>query len=234
MGATNTSRLVDLAGLEEGAGQMRPALEQQRLDVARAQLGRAPGPRARPRSGRSPSAPPRPAARSLSSGRVRRRARADHQHRRHVAAGALHQLGSRAAGGPRSRRPRAAAGRPPRRRARRAVSSGSSARPVPRPTATASHSERQRCARARLASPEIQCESPVRVATLPSSVMATLSTTCGQPVRACLRNGWLIRRAARATSPLTVVHLDALVAQHAQAAAADLRRWDRRRPPPRA
>ena len=86
----------------------------------------------------------------------------------------------------------------------RAVSSGSSASAVPRPTATASQSTRQRCTRARLASPEIQCESPVRVATLPSSVMASLSTTWGQPVRACFRNGWLIRRAARATSPSTV------------------------------
>ena len=73
------------------------------------------------------------------------------------------------------------------------------------PTATASDSARQRCARARLASPEIHWESPVRVATLPSSVIADLKTTSGRPVRACLRKGWLSRRAASAISPSTKV-----------------------------
>jgi hypothetical protein len=71
------------------------------------------------------------------------------------------------------------------------------------PTATASDSARQRWARARLASPEIHCESPVRVATLPSSVIADLRTTSGRPVRACLRKGWLSMRAAAAMSPST-------------------------------
>ena len=85
----------------------------------------------------------------------------------------------------------------------RDVSSGSSARAVPMPTATASHSARQRCARARLDSPEIHCESPLAVATLPSSDMADLNTTSGRPVRACLRNGWLSRRALWPTSPST-------------------------------
>ena len=33
--------------------------------------------------------------------------------------------------------------------------------------------------------------------------MADLKTTSGRPVRACFRNGWLSRRAASATSPLT-------------------------------
>ena len=39
------------------------------------------------------------------------------------------------------------------------------------------------------------------VATLPSSVIADLNSTQGRPVRACLRNGWLSRRARSARSP---------------------------------
>ena len=85
----------------------------------------------------------------------------------------------------------------------RAVRRGSSISAVPIPTATASDSARQRCARARLASPEIHCESPVRVATLPSSVIADLKTTSGRPVRACFRNGWFSMRAASAMWPST-------------------------------
>ena len=50
-------------------------------------------------------------------------------------------------------------------------------------------------------SPEIHFESPVCVATLPSSVIADLKSTCGRPVRACLRKGWLSRRARAASSP---------------------------------
>ena len=42
------------------------------------------------------------------------------------------------------------------------------------------------------------------VATLPSSVMAVFMTTSGRPVRACLRNGWLMSRAAAARSPFTI------------------------------
>ena len=45
------------------------------------------------------------------------------------------------------------------------------------PTATASHSARQWWASRREASPEIHFESPVRVATLPSSVIADLKST---------------------------------------------------------
>ena len=85
----------------------------------------------------------------------------------------------------------------------RAVRRGSSISAVPIPTATASDSARQRCARARLASPEIHCESPVRVATLPSSVMADLKITSGRPVRACLRKGWFSMRAASPMWPST-------------------------------
>jgi hypothetical protein len=44
-------------------------------------------------------------------------------------------------------------------------------------------------------------ESPVRVATLPSSVIADLNRTHGRPVRACLRNGWLSSRARDRSSP---------------------------------
>ena len=41
----------------------------------------------------------------------------------------------------------------------------------------------------------------MRVATLPSSVIADLKSTNGRPVRACLRNGWLSSRARVASSP---------------------------------
>ena len=85
------------------------------------------------------------------------------------------RAGSPAAGGPRSRtRSGAAGGGRPRSRA---VSSGSSASAVPIPTATASHSARQWWASRRESSPEIHFESPVRVATLPSSVIADLKST---------------------------------------------------------
>ena len=60
---------------------------------------------------------------------------------------------------------------------------------------------RQWCASSRLASPLIHCESPVRVATLPSSVIADLNSTHGRPTRACLRNAWLSSRALAASSP---------------------------------
>src|SRR3954447_9696163 len=83
----------------------------------------------------------------------------------------------------------------------RAVSCGSSASAVPMPTTTASTEARQRWASSRLASEEIHLESPVRVATLPSSVIADLNRTHGRPVRACLRKAWLARRARAASSP---------------------------------
>ena len=115
----------------------------------------------------------------------------------------------------------------------RAVSCGSSASAVPIPTATASHSARQWCDSRRESSPEIHFESPVRVATLPSSVIADLNSTHGRPVRACLRNGWLSSRARAASSPSANVDLDALVAQDPRAAAGGLLRrvvgGDRRR-----
>ncbi len=119
---------------------------------------------------------------------------------------------SSAAAAPWNRTPRAAADstrrlrRPPSPVERspgrsRAVSRGSSASAVPMPIATASDSARQRCTRRRLALPEIQRESPVSVATLPSSDIAALNSTSGRPVRECLRNGWLRRRARCASSP---------------------------------
>ena len=105
----------------------------------------------------------------------------------------------------------------------RAVSCGSSASAVPIPTATASHSARQRWARvaARLA------RDPLRVAGLASrpcrrGVIADLNSTHGRPVRACLRKGWLSRRARAASSPSATIDLDALVAQDPQAAAGGL------------
>src|SRR5947208_2945876 len=63
----------------------------------------------------------------------------------------------------------------------RAVSCGSSVSAVPMPTTTASTAARQRWARSRLSSLEIHFESPVEVATLPSSVSADLKSTHGRP-----------------------------------------------------
>ena len=68
------------------------------------------------------------------------------------------------------------------------------------PTTTASTDARQRWASSRLSSPLIHCESPVRVATLPSSVIADLNSTHGRPTRACLRKAWLSSRARAASS----------------------------------
>ena len=90
------------------------------------------------------------------------------------------------------------------------------------PTTTASTEARQRWASSRLSSPLIHLESPVRVATLPSSVIADLNSTHGRPTRACLRNAWLSSRALVGELAVGEHHLDALVAQDAQAAAGGL------------
>ena len=95
----------------------------------------------------------------------------------------------------------------------RAVSCGSSASAVPIPTATASTSARQWCESRRLSSPLIHLLSPVRVATLPSSVIADLNRIHGRPVRACLRNGWLSRLARSGEVVVGEDDLDPLVAE---------------------
>src|SRR5205085_102815 len=77
----------------------------------------------------------------------------------------------------------------------RAVNSGSSATSVPRPTTTASTRPRSSCTFARDSSELIHFESPVRVAILPSSVMAHLRWTHGRPVRRSFRYGALSRLA---------------------------------------
>ncbi len=69
------------------------------------------------------------------------------------------------------------------------------------PAAIASDSARHWWTRARLCSPEIQGESPGAAEVRPSSDIASFSVTSGNPVRACLRNGWLSSRAAVASSP---------------------------------
>ena len=104
----------------------------------------------------------------------------------------------------------------------RAVSIGSSASAVPIPIATASTDARQWWASSRLSTPEIHFESPSRVATLPSSVIADLKRTHGRPVRACLRKPWLSRRDLLRELAVRDDDLDALVAQDAQAAAGGL------------
>ncbi len=95
----------------------------------------------------------------------------------------------------------------------RAVSWGSSARAVPIPTTTASTDARQVWASRRLSSPLIHCESPARVATLPSRVIADLNSTHGRPTRACLRNGLVEQACAGGQLAVGDDHLDSLVAQ---------------------
>src|ERR1700709_2857605 len=63
------------------------------------------------------------------------------------------------------------------------------------PTTAASTDARQRWASSRLLGEEIHLESPVRVATFPSRVIADLKRIQGRPVLACLRNAWLDRHA---------------------------------------
>ena len=159
---------------------MRAALEQQRLDLARAELVEGVPTRA---ASFSPVATitSTPADSSAWTA-VRDAAREAHHDQRHLgrARDERESSGSRASESKTTRRGWRATP------STRAVSRGSSVSAVPMPTATASDSARQRCARARLASPEIHCESPVRVATLPSSVIADLKTTSGRPcARAC-------------------------------------------------
>ena len=52
--------------------------------------------------------------------------------------------------------------------------------------------------------------------------MADLNSTCGRPVRACLRNAWLRQRARRGELAVGHHDLDALVAQDAEPAARGL------------
>ena len=142
----------------------------------------------------------------------------------------------RSAAGARASRTRPAGAERRRSAARpsgRAVSCGSSASAVPMPTTTASTDARQRWASSRLSSPLIHFESPVRVATLPSSVIADLNSTHGRPTRACLRKAWLSSRALAASSPSAMHDLDALVAQDARGRARRPSRSGRRRRPPR-
>ncbi len=70
------------------------------------------------------------------------------------------------------------------------------------PTTTASTEARHWWASSRLGTPLIHFESPERVATFPSRVIADLNNTHGRPTRACLRNAWLSSRALVASSPL--------------------------------
>ena len=215
---------------------MRPALEQDRRDPEAPELVERRSARAPARSRRSPRSPRRRRPRARRSPSAARRAR-----RRRSAA--PRPRGRRAA---RRRGSRASESKTTRRGwwwtfSTRAVSCGSSVSAVPMPIATASTDARQWCARSRLSTPEIHFESPSRVATLPSSVIADLKRTQGRPVRACLRKAWLSSRALCASSPSATSDLDALVAQDPEAApgrlegrvvagdddAADPRRQDR-------
>ena len=152
-------QLVDLARREQRAGQLGPALDQQR---GRARGARAR--RARPRAGAS-----RSPASSITSAPASRRARDP----RRVGAGGGEDVERRlvdradqrgvepAAAAFESNTTRAGWRTAPGSSTSRAVSSGSSASAVPIPTATASASARQRWTRARLSGPEIHLESPL-------------------------------------------------------------------------
>ena len=206
--------LVDLAGVEERSGQVRPALEQDRGHPGCAELIQC-----RDDAGRLvlASRDDHVDAMGLQCvGRRPRRRPRDDDRQRHAA---------RIADQLRVERQPAERSNTTRRGWRiapstRAVSSGSSASAVPIPTATASHSARQWWARSRLDSPEIHFESPPRVATLPSSVIADLNSTHGRPVRAYLRNGWFRSRARCGEIAVGEDHLDALVTEDPEPASA--------------
>ena len=70
------------------------------------------------------------------------------------------------------------------------------------PTATASTSPLQPWESSLLSSHEIHFESPSRVATFPSRLVADLKRTHGRPVRACLRKAWFSSLARAATAPV--------------------------------
>ena len=148
--------LVDLAGVEERAGQVRAALEQDRGDARRAELVErvAHARRARSRRWRRSPRRRRPRARRR---RVRGAARATTT----VSGTSAAPRTSWESSGRRASESKTIAARLAARRPRsRAVSSGSSASAVPMPTATASHSARQWCdSRAR-----VLAGDPLRVA----------------------------------------------------------------------
>ena len=100
----------------------------------------------------------------------------------------------------------------------RAVSSGSSASAVPIPTATASHSARQWCARVRLSSPEIHFESPLRRRHLAVERHRGLEQHPGTPGPGVLAKRLVEQPRAVGEIAVGEHHLDAVVAQDPQAA----------------
>ena len=160
---------VDLAGVEERAREGRPALDQQVLDLAASELverGLEPR-RGRPARSHDHLGPGALQRVALSGGRL---GRADHDQRRLVDRADQRGVDGQPCVGVEDDPGWAVARRP----SSRAVSSGSSASAVPMPTATASHSARQRWTSSRLSTLEIQRESPVGEATRPSSDIAAL------------------------------------------------------------
>ena len=193
-------QLVDLAGVEERAGERRAALDQQRGD---------------PRGGRARRAPR--ASRALAvAGELD-----------HLGAGAAQGVDPRRVGAGGGEARRAAPGRASRTSAE---SSGSRARGVedhPRRLADRVRDRRRR-ARSAAGRRRARCRSRPRprrprrasggrargsrarrstasrrrgVAVKPSRLTADFSVTSGRPVRACLRNGWFGSRAAAASAP---------------------------------
>ena len=222
--------LVDLARLEEHARQVRAALEQERLDLARPELvergahagGLVLAAGHDHLDARVAQARRWPCAWRRAS---RRRSRAPRRRSRT-------SCESERRGWPPSRTPPARGwlrdALDPRGEQRVVVGGGVDARRPPRRTRRASGGRGRGWTRRRSTASR-RCA----VATLPSSVIADLKTTSGRPVRACLRKGWLSRRAASATSPSHDVDRDRPRRAGSPARGPRPSRWDRRRRRPR-
>ncbi len=198
-GARNQAIRSTAPRCDQRAGEIRAALDEQRLDRPSPPGRRGPR-RAARRASPCTSTTSTPAARS-----------AVHARPASASAAAITTTGisparcapapSRAAGGRRSRRPPAPAGAPARSRSR-AVSWRIVGERRPQ-----AHRRRRRCRRAsgapapRDAGPEIQRLSPEAVAILPSRLVASLSVTSGRPVSAQVRKGAFSSAQARASAP---------------------------------
>ena len=179
----NSAQLVDLARAEERAGELRPALDQQRGDPAAAELvERGADPPSRSPASSITSAP---ASRSAATRSGSARGAGQHVERRGPRPSA--RAPSRAAAARPSRRRRAPAGAASGSSTSRAVSSGSSASAVPIPTATASDSARQRWTSARLSGPEIhrRVAARGRGEAVEADAPTSASPAAGRCARAC-------------------------------------------------
>ena len=216
--------LVDLAGVEERARQVRAALEQ---DRRRRRSAPSWSSAERTRAGSFSPVATMTSAPAISSASVAARGAARETTTVSGSSGA-------AATSCESSGRRAVESKTTRRGWRwtpstRAVSCGSSASAVPMPTATASTLARQRCARARLDSSEIHFESPVPRGDLAVERHRRLEQHPRPAGARVLAEGLVEQPRARGELAVGDVDLDALVAQDPQAAAGRPSRSGRRR-----